>query len=87
MFCNQMNVIVTLRPTIKFYCYSIKTLKECALSILTLCNRNHNDDRRGNDDYDANESYSLEYKAFHTIIYTNVWDQGDDNVTTNMMAF
>jgi len=79
-----MNIIVTLRPTAKFYCYSLKTLKECALSILTLCNLNHNDDRKGNDDYDVIEGCSLEYKAFHTITYTNAWNQGDDNVITSM---
>ena len=41
---NEIHILVTLRPTTKFHCYSIKTLKECALTVLLLCN-NDADDR------------------------------------------
>ena len=92
MLChNKINILVTLRPTTKFHCYSIKTLKECGLSVLLLCNNYDDDDdrdrypcynnsnnnnMRGEICLDDDERYYIEDKAFHTIIYANAWKQG-----------
>lgn len=52
-----MNILVNLRKTKKFFCYSIKTLKECGLSVLEL----------------PSSQYSIELKAYHTLFYTQAW--------------
>lgn len=84
MLChNKINILVTLRPTTKFHCYSIKTLKECALMVLLLCNNDDDRDKclcyNNNNTIhvvDHDKRYNIEDKAFHTIIYANAWKQG-----------
>lgn len=95
MLChNKINILVTLRPTTKFHCYSIKTLKECGLTVLLLCN-NDDDDRDRYPCYNNNNNnnnmrgeiwrYYIEDKAFHTIIYANAWKQGKTNHVINLV--
>ena len=95
MLChNKINILVTLRPTTKFHCYSIKTLKECGLTVLLLCN-NDDDDRNRYPCYNNNNNnnnmrgeiwrYYIEDKAFHTIIYANAWKQGKTNHVINLV--